>query len=525
LRPGYHISSEEKTMTSAYRVLIAWLVVSALSCVKRAEPAGQSSDRFSTFYAGVSTNATAYCILGDLNGDRHVNKIDFELLQRFVHDGKITGIRCPAAGDWSGNHAINTKDLSIAASLFERSDAVKIPLLTTVGRLGCDASYIVLYAPGYVHPGEDVRLQFAPSVKSLSVTVRTENLKTTYDAEHNEVGFTAPDVAGNSTLHFRLALKFFDTPEGEEDDYDLDIPEIPYPPAINVDNPHSKYADSLGTVECPQRGEGCEVLILDFIRNNQMIGAEAHDLIQPFKDCGCNVIYSAPTLLAIPQPSTYTMDDGTTVTVPPDSAEVAAVKANNDSEWTKMENAIQAHRAAVSAGREVAIEIIRGHGNTKYVGGPDNDGKDLERIAFHTGNYTAANHHVCAWFSYDITCQAGYTPLIVDNLENTGKGSLAKNTLDANVHAAWELDYAFGSSGPREATLNGRAWLLDWELKSMAKRIATDRKDLADDGHPETDHILLIDVLSEDDYMKHNALYTDKGYQLCNPHVHVRQGY
>jgi len=96
------------------------------------------------------------------------------------------------------------------------------------------------------------------------------------------------------------------------------------------------------------------------------------------------------------------------------------------------------------------------------------EGASIDRQEFQSGNYQAANKHVCGWVAVDFSCYSGYTPQVFDELNNNGSlpMSYMKNVLtdgstkmelreracqptqhnDCSRHAGYDFDIAMGQS-------------------------------------------------------------------------------
>lgn len=265
-----------------------------------------------------------------------------------------------------------------------------------------------------------------------------------------------------------------------QDPHDLDVPRTPY----GHDVPP----------ECPQRGMGCAALVIDF---------ETHYLgdLAPLRDHliankACDVEYFASKFL-------------------------------NRTEWERLTQAIERHRARVARGADLAIEIIRGEGypaelRTCGSVGPS-DGRSLDRQEFVDGNYAAANKHVCGWVMADFSCHSGYTPQAFDEINNGAMQTPSKPNADGSfnptlhacvgaqrndcaLHAGYDFDVAMGQSS---ASLPACALFTPALRSSLADVLVQQGKSIKFDQSWR--------------HIGFGSYYSDQGYRYCSPVV--REGY
>lgn len=274
--------------------------------------------------------------------------------------------------------------------------------------------------------------------------------------------------------------------------------------------PHARATESK---VCPQRGDGCAVLILELIqidespdegeikeRKTEREGLEklAAELN---KVCSVDKVFAdfkkvEGVHVGVARRETI---DGRTnrpimhVQLDSDSDAVKAAERHNLEEWKKIRNAIETHRKRVRDLQEIAIEIVSAHGsrgaqgdekkNTastcgnwgpgvekgyytpqeKSLTAPNGSPTDYEeplfalwRDEFHEGNYAAAKGNVCDWNVYDFSCYSGQTPMAIDELENRGSSATCAqpSIVNCGMHAGWETDFARGTS-PCAVTAHG----------------------------------------------------------------------
>jgi hypothetical protein len=277
--------------------------------------------------------------------------------------------------------------------------------------------------------------------------------------------------------------------------------------------------------ECPQRGKGCAALIIDFLVDTLKPG-DLRELVDHLKGSnGCDVDF-----VEYREPDASMNSDGSMNLNAPDHA------TNLKNLDKDVDAAIARHRQKVEKGVELAIEIIRGEGypaevrSCGSVGPPK--GRSLDRQIFHFGNYQAANKHVCGWLVADLSCYSGYTPQVVDELNNRGllpveakqqvqaDGSTTaismeaacKNTPPDNcpTHAGYDFDIAVGQ-GPSNRK---SCALFTPHLRDKVKAaLVLNGKSIQ--FRPPKDFL--------DDWRGFGSYYSDKGYKYCAPYM--RAGY
>ena len=250
-------------------------------------------------------------------------------------------------------------------------------------------------------------------------------------------------------------------------------------PVTPSDQPRGNTAQT--PVDCPQRDKGCAALVIDFSR---WIWHEPdlENVSNELKKKSCpNLVYVAPKLKPVPYPYEVEVSVPSpmggvfitkTETVNPDPKDVAEAEKANEKPWQDMLDAIAKHREAVSAGVELAVEMLNGHGSRSRMCGAvgAQTGNDLWRDDFHTGNYKAAFHNVCRWFAADFTCYSGLTPAAFDQLNNSAVAAChaAKPPDVCAKHAGFESDIAVASSkATEECTRTDKLWLRGDILPAM----------------------------------------------------------
>lgn len=282
--------------------------------------------------------------------------------------------------------------------------------------------------------------------------------------------------------------------------------------------------------DCPQRGMGCVALIIDF-SHNVTWEFDMASLSKKMSGVGCDTDYVAPDLWEIPLP--YDIGVGpASYTVQPDPEDQRKAREHNDPEWKRIRDALEKHRARVSKGVELAIEIVNGHG---YAQGKDSmacgawvwkeyTGDFLLRSSFHDGNYRAANKNVCGWFTSDFSCYGGLTPKVVDELENlTTSTCAAASTIACGNHAGWEADASMSSASSTQTCSNGSIGWQGGYIRDVLDKEAERRKDAGVGVNGS--YTELIQALHSGATESATSRYGDRGYAKDKPPIHARGGY
>lgn len=349
--------------------------------------------------------------------------------------------------------------------------------------------------------------------------------------------------------------------------------------------PHAHATESK---DCPQRGDGCAVLLLELIQIDESPGEEQiEERKKERKDleklaAELNKVCSVDQVFAnfekvegvkITVPRRETIDGRTNrpimrVQLDSDSDAVKAAEKHNLEEWKKIHDAIEKHRKKVKDLQEIAIEIVSAHGSrgangdehghpgstcgnwgpgvekgyyspqekslTAPTGSPTNYEEPLFalwRDEFHEGNYAAAKGNVCDWNVYDFSCYSGQTPMAIDELENRGgRATCAQPSIvNCGMHAGWELDFAAGTS-PCAVTAHGHEVIDDIEALSGTVKDVSSVADLTQRlkvSAKKTNEIR--ETLEGAGIGARESFYSDRGYHddpiPVPPPVHPHRGY
>jgi hypothetical protein len=284
--------------------------------------------------------------------------------------------------------------------------------------------------------------------------------------------------------------------------------------------------------DCPQRGRGCVVLIIDF-SHNVTWEFDMESLSKKFSSAGCDTDYVAPDLWEIPLPQTYGYEGVASYTTKPDPKEQDKARDHNAPEWKKVRDAIAKHREKVAKGVELAVEIVNGHGDGKSGDGvmrcgdwvwKEYTGDFLLRADFHEGNYRAANKNVCGWFTSDFACYGGLTPKVVDELNNLTTSTCSQaSTIACGNHAGWEADSSTATATSAETCSNGS---IGWQKSYIGDPLDAEidrRKDLP--AGSASSYTKLIEALRSKAGASSTSRYADRGYAKDKPPAHARGGY
>jgi len=344
------------------------------------------------------------------------------------------------------------------------------------------------------------------------------------------------------------------------------------PPIIPVTPPE--------TTECPQRGLGCAALIVDFLELNS-IHCSLKKLEKPLEDMGCDVDSVYPDFWEVPHTDFISVSgpNGTQILPAAKGSELEAIHIavnHNKIQWRNIEVTIGSHRRKLKDGRELAIELVNAHGSKGFEdtvrksifnpagepvpgncgswtwgatsGGPvtgldigswgvdlssDMDDTELSRQKFIRNNYAVTNKKVCDWFIFDGSCYSGKTPMVFDQIENTGAASCSrKEVISCPVHAGWEFDVAGGISFAEVTGHNGDVCSMASDLKDVFNNTAKARDRWTADGS-QYSYGGLMQVLSDlmdtksKTWITPGSFYSDKGYHDDRPPPahHPNRGY
>ena len=252
-----------------------------------------------------------------------------------------------------------------------------------------------------------------------------------------------------------------------------------------------------GGDDCPQRGRGCDALVVELIYEWYFGGVG--NMSSRLQAVGCvthvydiNANYKAkPERRFIPSPSGpvgfWNMTEAEF------AVRLQLWKDWKAAEQAKLDAAIAAHIAQLAIGKEIGIGVVHAHGSM-----PDcPDCGAVSSVELEVGLnrndeliqpiYNGANRHVCAWLFFDSSCYSGGSVAAFNAVNNIGQAHCGvegncslRDPLNPCFHAGWEHDVAIASSRLVETASNARCRLDVSHFKDSiesARRASTNRVD------------------------------------------------
>ena len=252
-----------------------------------------------------------------------------------------------------------------------------------------------------------------------------------------------------------------------------------------------------GGDDCPQRGQGCDSLIVELIYEwyfggvgNMSSRLGAIGCVTHVYDINAN-FKPKPERRFIPSPSGpvgfWNMTEAEF------AAKLQQWKAWKAAEQAKLDAAIAAHIAQLAIGKEIGIGVVNAHGSQ-----PDcPDCGAVSSVELEVGLnrnddfiqpiYNGANRHVCAWLVFDSSCYSGGSVAAFNAVNNVGhahcgvEGNCSvRDPANPCFHAGWEHDVAIASSRSVETATNLRCRLDVSHFKDSidsAREASTNRVD------------------------------------------------
>jgi hypothetical protein len=431
---------------------------------------------------------------GDINEDSRVDETDRALLERLLQSRgeDVPEASCFAAADLSLDGTVDEADLTAFQALIGDND-IAAPALYGQSHLECSYRNRLVAAPLEWTRNVPIALRLLQNRTTRQVQLTLLEGQGEVQELENGSGWsvampaTFPEDSavvlrfslGNASFVYTL-VNFTRQDQGElqqetwvesswtdlDGDGDVDDPsDLPAPTAWGE--------EIAGVNTCPQKGNGCEALVIDFMKHLFHVDA---DLTKgALEQIGCNVLYVAPVFVPRPKPLKVLSHSGRVRVIPPSDAAVARAVERNRAMWATIRTAIAAHRANVSAGRELVLQLVNGHGTG---GGSYGDwgpgfsvgGGDLSRGDFHQGNYIATRGKACNAIAMDWSCYSGMTPKVVERLNNTGDAAYADTpAMNHGYHAAFWGNLAQSQSSSTETCGEISAWVLDVSLAGIIR--------------------------------------------------------
>jgi hypothetical protein len=403
------------------------------------EPVGEDEDIEPHWIVGVMAEQPDGVVplfaFGDLDEDGRMDWTDVELLEAVLFEA--TEVSCLAAADFDRDGDITEEDLVGMVDFLLEVEEVTAPALTWNRHLACDYGDLRVVADPSIARGGEARLQLMDGtwpgeVEAYVVSGQADLGYTEYGAGY--IVRVSDDAVEDVVLSLGFAdgaERLYTIPLRADDGLDIVFGggKVEGPPPVMP-------PVQLPPADCPQRGQGCEALVLDYAK---AVWHE-HDverLAKRFPKVGCKVDYQAPKYKSPPEPLTIGWGSFS-ITLHPSAAAKKRVADHNKAEDIKINKVIAKYQKR-AAGKELAIELINAHGNTTAVGPVGPGG--VSRGTFHKGVYDAIKHDVCGHVVADWSCLSGRTPKIVAALENGKEGATNKAH-----HAGYDFNIASGAA-------------------------------------------------------------------------------
>jgi hypothetical protein len=468
-------------------------------------------------------------VLGDVNEDGIVDDTDVELLGLALDGLAPESVTCLAAGDISRDGELDEADFDRLVDMVADGPPLA-PALFAAPYLPCSYSGLHLAASLEIEPDAPVRLRiFGDGDETLEVVPEgpvevapAEDGRGVDVWSYGELEALTLDVffgGGAYVLTLAAGSNSTATPSVPFIDAGDDPRDTP-PPVI-----YGEEIDDLAV--CPQKDDGCEALVVDFLKYNDLIAADADQTRNAIIQTGCHVTYAAPRFRGVPKPLYFVDAKGQRVESPVSIDERNSVIAANAAAWTLLRQTIADHRTLVAEGRSLVYELVTGHGSKVGCGswGPGfSTNGMLGRTSFHRDNYRFGMGKVCHWVSEDRSCYAGRTAMAVESANNTGTVQCTTApSIDHAWHGAFFGDMAIGSSSANEVTYNGEVLVRDIGMAGMIQQRGKhgDWGELAQGFREEA-----VNEESPSSWFDTEGRYSDRGYNhnpgtFCETASHV----
>jgi len=211
-----------------------------------------------------------------------------------------------------------------------------------------------------------------------------------------------------------------------------------------------------GGTDCPQRGKGCDALIVDLMYEWYMFSVgdmetrlrgiqcttEFYDINANFKEKPRRVFIATNR----PPAGFWNMTEGELATA------LAIWQTWRGGEQAKLDRAIATHIAHLRDEREIGIEVFNAHGsegNCPACGSVTSAGWEVSAPRRDTiqAIYGGARRHVCAWLLFDSSCFSGNSVRGFNTVNNTGACRCCEPpAVNPCFRAGFEDDKAVASS-------------------------------------------------------------------------------
>ena len=475
--------------------------------------------------AALDPRTVPMAALGDVDDDGDVDGDDQKALTDALATGTVANLGCEAAGDLDMDGQVSADDAAVMETMLLETGTVHAPMLFAQPTLPCGFASSRLAAKLDVMPGEMGMLRLMDSTL-LASQVKIDVIDNLAEAAVSEddrgfVIYPSEDLTPGSMITFVLTF-----PAGAQYVYTLPIVEVPAKDdeLASAPPPPKIYGEEIDDEPiCPERGKGCQALIIDFSRH-VWYEFDADELVPKLQALGCTTKYVAPKMVRKPQPIVIGLTIlgplGPTTTIKPSAKAIAAAKAVNLGQWAAVKAAVAAHKKA-AAGKDMVFQLVNAHGGKLLCGtwGPSfwSNGT-LWRDDFHEGIYKSTLRQSCGSISHDLSCYSGLTPKALNHLNNTGSDNNCKGkpAMDHTKHAGHDWNVATGTAPTTDTCTNGDVGsrvselgqVLQAELAANKGKKPKDHKDLTSRFHTEA-------------FVRAPSAYFDSGYAECKPADHT----
>src|SRR5688572_14025775 len=460
-------------------------------------------------FRGLPSELVPLFVLGDVNQDFRLDSLDLALITRLAESGgqDSSAAACFAAADLTRDGRVDGSDPDAFRELQAAlGDSAALPLYAQP-YLRCAYRTRMLAAPVEWRRDRPVRLRLLEGRTTDEVALALFGGNAEVEALPTREGwdlrlpvgldsmallsirFSRGDTVLSYTLASSLWLQFAaaDTGAGNEpwiestwtdldgDGHADDPTGVPPPPAFGE--------EIAGLTTCPQKGQGCEALVIDFSKHvwYEVDGDYSKEALETV---GCNLSYAAPSFVRVPGPIEVTdyRNPAALTVIQPSPAALAQALATNRAAWLEVRAAIARHRAAIPAGKELVIQLVLAHGDDgprfgSWSPGFSTGAGDMTRRDFHKGNYNVTRGKACHAIALDWSCASGNTPRAIQYLNNTGQAHSFQPEPGINhgFHAAFDADMGSGLLSQTGYCTNGDRLGTDFPLSGVIRRYGRNR--------------------------------------------------
>lgn len=506
-------------------------------------------------------------IQGDLNADRVIDKNDLDLIKEIITDTTLIDsgkIQCLAAADINLDLEVNQKDLIFLDSIVNDSIKVVAAPLNAQPYFRCDYSNFFVASVEEFVEGEIIPFIFEVSIDKSEVEIKSINTEFELFEMTEENGYgIKPKVKPGDLVYFDISIKnigdFTYTlscekrPDldslnqkelaeidkdrnGENENSSEDIKD----PTRNIEisrSPTEEITEKTLSSDCPQRGNGCEALVLDLSRHI-WDEFDIKDIKDELEEISCNVRYVAPKFMKVPKVSLYkvlTFNGIETRIKKPDPNTIQKVKTYNKASTSKIKDALEGYYKDVAKGREVVILAVNAHGKarrgpfkkTQGNCGAFNDetkAYSISRSMLYTNAYKATKHKTCSWMVIDFSCYAGATPKAIQELSNRGKCNCTGTSHNKTNHVGYDFDVAYGSATDSTVTTNLAVKNKSDIIENLIQKEENRQKALGGESKRTNYQKFILDM-SANLYAYGESGYLDFGYKICNKTAEKKKGF